>query len=71
MRVGGVVTGRGGAVSVEVKSSDGQTTYMVRCLPGAVWTCTCAGYEHKGNCRHIRLVRGRMTQGVPVAGDLL
>lgn len=78
MRVGGVVPGAGGTVQVKVESSDGKTSYTVRCLPGAVWTCwsdarnaPCPGYENKGICRHIKLVRGRLTQSVPVAGDLL
>jgi hypothetical protein len=58
-------------LTVQVDSSDGVTTYVVRCLPGGTWTCTCPGFEHRGECRHVRLVRSRYVSKVPVEGDLL
>jgi hypothetical protein len=49
---------REGARTVQVRSSDGVTTYLVRCLPGGLWTCTCADSAHRQRqCKHIRHVR--------------
>jgi len=58
-------------LTVQVDSSDGVTSYLVRCLPGGTWTCTCPGFEYRGNCRHVRQVRSRYTTDMPAAGDVL
>ncbi len=57
--------------TVKVKSSDGVTTYLVHCLPGGLWTCTCPGFINRGNCRHIRLVRQRLIDDARLPGELL
>jgi hypothetical protein len=48
--------------TVKVKSSDTVTTYLVRCLPGGLWTCTCPGFVHRSKCRHIKQVRARLAE---------
>lgn len=57
--------------TVKVKSSDGVTLYLVSCLPGGLWTCTCPGFAHRGLCRHVKQVRARLTEDVQAPGDLL
>ena len=57
--------------TVKVKSSDGVTTYLVRCLPGGLWTCTCPGFINRRSCRHIRPVRQRLIDDGQISGDLL
>lgn len=46
--------------TVRVKSSDGVTAYLVSCLPGGLWTCTCPGFAYRSRCRHINQVRARL-----------
>ena len=67
----GPENGTGQGRTVKVKSSDGVTAYLVRCLPGGLWTCTCPGFIHRSKCRHIRLVRQRLTENIPPDGELL
>ncbi len=66
-----VTIGPDGVRTVKVKSSDGVTVYLVRCLPGGLWTCTCPGFINRSTCRHIRLVRQRLTDDARLPGDLL
>jgi hypothetical protein len=58
-------------LTVQVDSSDGITVYVVRCLPGGLWTCTCPGFVHRTRCRHIMQVRKRYVEDAPDAADRL
>lgn len=40
-----------------VESSNGTDNYTVA-TNGTDWSCTCAGYMYRGDCRHIRGTRG-------------
>ena len=66
-----VPIGGDGTRTVKVKSSDKVTVYLVRWVPGGLWTCTCPGFAHRSTCRHIKAVRSRITEDVPSSGDLL
>ena len=55
--------------TVRVNSSDGVTAYIVCCLPGGLWTCTCPGFINRGKCRHIRQVRARLMDVARLEGD--
>lgn len=54
-----------------MKSSDTVTIYLVKLLPGGLWTCTCPGFEHRHTCRHIKQVRARLTEDTPATGEHL
>jgi hypothetical protein len=55
-----------------VESSDDVTTYFVKLMPGGLWTCTCDGAARWSKvCRHIKLVRARLTVDTPADPDLL
>lgn len=67
-----VALGADGVRTVRVKSSDGVTTYLVKLLPGGLWTCTCDGSAIWGKvCRHIKAVRSRLTEDTPATGEQL
>jgi uncharacterized Zn finger protein len=40
-------------------NSDPNKTYEVR-LSGGVATCTCPGFNHRGNCSHARAVAAEL-----------
>lgn len=52
-----------GVVSVRVSSDSGAGSYLVRCLPGGIWTCTCPDHtcRHR-ECKHIFRVRRRLAE---------
>jgi hypothetical protein len=63
---------REGIRTARVESSDGVTVYLVRCLPGGLWTCTCPDFEHRHRpCKHIGLARRRSMKDVEPGGDVL
>jgi hypothetical protein len=58
-----VPPGDDGVLTVRVRSaSDPGVAYLVRRLPGGMWTCTCPGFTHRQRCRHIVRVRGRLAE---------
>ena len=40
-----------------VESSNGSDQYTVA-TDGTNWSCTCAGYTYRGDCRHIKQTIG-------------
>jgi hypothetical protein len=52
-----------GVISVRVPSDSGRGSWLVRCLPGGVWTCTCPDHtcRHR-ECKHITRVRHRLAE---------
>jgi hypothetical protein len=52
-----------GVLQVRVTSDSGEGKYLVRCLPGGTWTCTCPDHtcRHR-ECKHITRVKHRLAE---------